>query len=197
MTRTRIALTMTTLGLAGLLGLTACGSGAAPTSAPAGAAALGDAVDLGDAADLAGAGDLGGEALALTAVGFETGLEIDPAPAASAPATDAAKAGKARKAGAARKLLRRNTLHGEVTLRTKKGVKTIVVQRGAVTAVTASGVTVKSTDGFVASWTFGDKLRVRKDKKAAERAAIVIGAEIGVAGAKAGDTSTAQLIAVK
>jgi hypothetical protein len=196
MTRTRTALSLTTVGLVALLGLTACGVGATPVP---------PSVSAADATDLA---EFGGEALVLTAIGFETGLEAAAAPAApngsAAPNAPAAPNGsaapgtdKARKVGPARKLLRKNTLHGEVTLQTKKGVQTVVVQRGTVTAVNATTVTVKSSDGFTETWTFADKLRVRSERKKADRAAIVVGAEAGVAGAKVGDTATARLIVVR
>jgi len=76
-------------------------------------------------------------------------------------------------------------------------VKTIVVQRGTVTAVTSTSVSVKSTDGFTATWTFGDKLKVVQDKKAVTASAVKTGAEVGVAGTKDGSTDSARLIAVK
>jgi hypothetical protein len=159
----RTALTLSTLGLTGLLALSACGAGAGAPTGTAGTSSGGGAVAVTEL------GDLDGETLALTAVGLETGLEQAPAPAASgdAAARKADKAGQDRKAGQARKLLRKNTPHGAVTLQTKKGVKTVVVQRGAVTAVDATTVTVKSTDGFTTMWMFADQLKVRKDKQAA------------------------------
>ncbi|MET0492465.1 MAG: hypothetical protein ABW000_04975 [Actinoplanes sp.] len=166
-TRTAVA----AAGLAGLLTLSACGG--APQAAPAAAA-----VDVAD------------EAQALTAVGFTA--EVTPAPSASA-ATE--KAGKQRLPGL-RKHLRKNTLHGEIAVQGKDAVRTIVVQRGTVTAVDAAGVTVKSTDGFTQTWTFGDKLKVVQAKKAVEVSAVKTGAEVGVAGAKDGDKSVARLIAI-
>ena len=180
MTRTRMALTLSTLGLAGLLGLSACGA-AADTGL--GAAPAAEAADFSD------------EATALQTVGFETGLEVAPAPSASS--TAAAPQGKVKKRIAARKFLRKNTLHGEITVQGKDGVRTIVVQRGTVTAVTAGGLTVKSTDGFVLTWTFGAKLRVVQDKKTVQTTALKVGAEVGVAGAKDGDATSARLIGVK
>jgi len=179
MTRTRIALTLTTLGLAGLLGLTGCAAGTAPPTAQVAAAA-----------------DVADEAYALAAVGLTTGLEADPAPSAS---TGSGEAGsdKARKHPGVRRFLRKNTLHGELTVQGRNGVKTVVVQRGTVTAVDATTVSVKSTDGFTQSWTFGDKLRVVQDRKTVETAAIKTGAEIGIAGAKDGDRSVARLVVIK
>jgi hypothetical protein len=176
MTRTRIALTLTTLGLAGLLGLTGCGAGVAPADAPAAAA------------------DLADEATALTAVGLTTGLEADPAPS---PSASASAKDKGRKHPGVRKFLKKNTLHGEMTVQGRNGVRTVVVQRGTVTAVDATTVSVKSADGFTQTWTFGDKLRVVQDKKKVEKAAIKQGAEIGVAGAKDGDKTVARLAVIK
>src|SRR4051794_8026919 len=105
MTRNRLVLILTTA--ATLFAVSACG--AAP-AAPTSAAAVAD------------------EAAALQAVGLETGL----APAAS-PSPSAAPGH--HKAKGARKFLRKNTLHGEMTVQGKDGVKKIVVQRGTVTTV--------------------------------------------------------------
>jgi hypothetical protein len=174
MTRTRIALTLTTLSLAGLLGLTGCGAGVAPAGAPP-----------------AGTADVADEAYALTAVGLTTGLEADPAPSASA-GTD-----KDPKHRGMRKFLRKNILHGEMTVQGKDGVRTVVVQRGSVAAVDTSTVSVKSSDGFTQTWTLGDELRVVQDRKTVEATAIKQGAEIGIAGAKDGDKSVARLILIR
>lgn len=178
MTRTRIALTLATLGLAGLLGLTGCGVRAGTTTAatPAGA-------------------DVSDEATALEAVGFNTGLAAEPAPSGSA----APESGNPRKDRrfAVRKYLRKNTLHGEITVQGKEGVKTIVVQRGTVTAVTATGVSVKSTDGFALTWTFGDKLRLVQDRKTVTSGALKVGQEVGVAGTRDGGAVSARLIAIR
>ena len=179
MTRTRIALTLTTLSLAGLLGLTACGVGPGPTGASEPAVAVADVAD---------------EAYALSAVGLQTGLEADPEPSASD--SPGLRKGKERPHGA-RKFLRKNTLHGEITVQGKDGVKTIVVQRGTVTAVDATTVTVKSTDGFTQTWTFGDKLKIVNNRKPVEAGAIKTGAEVGVAGAKDGDKNVARLVAIR
>jgi hypothetical protein len=130
--------------------------------------------------------DVADAAIALQQVGFDTGLAGEP----KAGTGDAPRK-------ALRKYLRKNTLHGEVAIQTKDGVRTVVVQRGSVTAVTSTSVAVKSTDGFALTWTFGDKLRVVQDKKAVDKSALRTGAEIGIAGVKDGDSSTARLIAVK
>jgi hypothetical protein len=167
MTRTRMLLTVSSLGIAAVLGLAGC---AAPATA-----------------------DVSDEVAALQAVGFDTGLAAPtPAPSVSA----APKAGKERRA-AVRRYLRKNTLHGEITVQGKEGARTIVVQRGAVTAVSAGGVSVRSADGYTLSWTYGDRLRVVQNRSTVATTAIKSGAEIGVAGTRNGSATAARLIVIK
>ncbi len=165
MTRTRTVLTLTTLGLAGLLALPACGAAPDP---------------------VAGVAD---EAVALRAVGLEA------APSPSPPASAAPRAA-AKEPKGVRRYLRKNTLHGETTVQGRNGVRTIVVQRGTVTAAGTTSLTVKSADGYTLTWAIGDKARVVQNRKKAELSAVQAGAEVGVAGAKTGTTSTARLIVV-
>ncbi|GAA4590218.1 hypothetical protein GCM10023107_15590 [Actinoplanes octamycinicus] len=124
------------------------------------------------------------EAVALQEVGFST--EDDPAPAATGK-------GDQVRPRVVRKLLRRNALHGEVTVQVKDATKTIVVQRGKITAVDDKGLTVVSTDGFKLTWTYGDPLRIVQEREAVDRAALRTGAEVAVGGV---DTA-ARLIVLK
>ncbi|MCW2501957.1 MAG: hypothetical protein JWO79_241 [Actinomycetia bacterium] len=179
MTRNRLPLTITALalGLAGLLGVSACGETSTTTAAQSAPAA---------------------EDLALQSVGFQTVAGTvaadDPAPSPSASASAQGTDKQQKRRGIARRVLRKRTLHGEVTVTTKNGVKTVLVQRGAVTAVTGSTVTVKSADGFTLTWTFADKLRVAKKKQVSD---IKVGSEVGVAGARLDGKATARLIVLK
>ncbi|HEY0534108.1 MAG TPA: hypothetical protein VGD29_21190 [Actinoplanes sp.] len=178
MTRTRTALILPTLGLAGVLGLAGCGA-AAPTPS-----------------------DLADEATALAQVGFDTGLQDTPTPSASGPASASADAKsqmgqRELRRKAIRKYLRKNTLHGEVAVQTKDGTKTIVVQRGSVTAVSGGSLTVKSTDGYTLTWTLGGKATIVQDKKKVGTSALRTGEQIGVAGTKDGSADDARLIAIK
>jgi hypothetical protein len=191
MTRTRIGLALATalVGGAGLLGLAACGPAA-------------DAVNL------------SAEGQALTAIGYnaadlQAAPAEDPGPAASAgpaPSGSAApgadgKAGTAadgaRRRALGRALLRRNTLHAEAVVRTKDGVKTVDVQRGTVTAMDDRTVTVKSSDGFTLTWTLGNPVHVVEHRTAVQPSVIKVGTEIGVAGVKDGDATTARLIVIQ
>jgi hypothetical protein len=175
------------IGAAALVGLTACDRGAAVAS---------PAEVVSDTA-------VSAEAQALTALGFDTtGAPIvtDPAPA---PSTDAAapapKASKAPRAGlkGIRRYLRKNTLHGEFVVRTKDGTKTVDVQRGTVTAIDARTATVKSTDGFTLTWTFGNPIDVLDHRTTVQPSAVKVGTEIGVAGTKDGSTTSARLIVIR
>ncbi|GAA2539838.1 hypothetical protein GCM10010435_03970 [Winogradskya consettensis] len=116
--------------------------------------------------------DVAAETYALTAMD---------APSASPSEAAAAKPRRA--------YLRKNTLHGEITVQVKEGTRTVVVQRGTVTATDAKTLSVKSSDGFTQTWTLGDKAKVQGTLKT--------GAEVGVAGRKDGDATVARLVRVK
>ncbi|MEU8189052.1 hypothetical protein [Micromonospora carbonacea] len=161
---------------------------------------------------------LGAEGQALAALGFDPGdldLMAAPAPAAADPNQSGSPAPASGEPGAkerrgeraqewrkrrqARVLLRKkNTLHGEVVVGTKDGgTRTVAVQRGEVTAIDGDSMTVKSTDGFTMTWTFGDDLRVVERRKTIQPEAVRVGATVGVAGAKDGDAAKARLVLLK
>ena len=82
-------------------------------------------------------------------------------------------------------------------MQTRDGVRTVVVQRGEITAVTETGLTVESADGFQQTWTYGDPLRIVRDGEPIERTALKTGTEIGLGGLRDGSATTARLIRVK
>jgi outer membrane murein-binding lipoprotein Lpp len=147
----------------------------------------------------ADAATLSAEGQALAAMGFdvkdlaaETGDGVTGAPDASA-----APDGRRRhKAGSGRVLLRRNVLHGEAVVQTDTGTKTVDVQRGTVTAIDATGLTVKSADGFTLTWKFGSPLHVIEHRTTVQASAVKVGTEIGIAGTRDGDTVSAHLILI-
>lgn len=134
-------------------------------------------------------GDVASEAVALETVGFTT----DESPSA----TESSAANPGVRPRVVRKLLRRNALHGEVTVQAKDGVKVIVVQRGKITAVDDKSLTVESTDGFALTWSYSDPLRIVQERKAVDRAALKTGAEVGIGGVQNGSATAARLIVVK
>ncbi|WP_200212366.1 hypothetical protein [Micromonospora coerulea] len=198
MARQGIVTGVTALLAAAALGLAGCG--------PAGLAqdsARETAVEV--------AAAMGAEGQALTALGFDAAdLDVDPV---AAPASASAEPGAATEAGPkdrpgargqewrkrhrARVLLRRNTLHGEVVVQTRDGgTKTVAVQRGQVTAIDDKSMTVKSTDGFTMTWTFGDNLRVVERRTTIQSTDLKVGTTVGVAGVKDGDGGVARLVVV-
>ncbi|MEN3309870.1 MAG: hypothetical protein V7603_6072 [Micromonosporaceae bacterium] len=135
------------------------------------------------------------EATALTALGYQT-EDLVPAanPSASPDATGRAHP-RARRL-ALRRALRGNVEHGEVVVKTKDGEKTVDIQRGTVTAINATTVTVRSADGFTLTWTFGHPIHVIEHRTSVQPSNVTVGEEIGVAGTKNGSTPTAQLILI-
>lgn len=61
-----------------------------------------------------------------------------------------------------RRLARRG-VHGEATVRTKKGFVQVAWQRGQLTSKSGNTLTVRSLDGAVWTWTTDGNTRVRKD----------------------------------
>ncbi|WP_088285658.1 hypothetical protein [Kineosporia sp. A_224] len=97
-------------------------------------------------------------------------------------------------------------LHGEVVVETAGGgTETLLVQRGTVTAKTADGVTVRSSDGFTTTWKVTAATQVRagrpgpgRDGASGTLADVAQGAEVLVAGPRptSGDP-TARTLGVR
>jgi hypothetical protein len=126
----------------------------------------------------------GPEAAALTAMGFETLETASPAPDQRWPRRPA------------RVWLRRNLLHGEVTVQTEDGTRTVLVQRGQVTALTDTEITVESSDGFDQTWTFHSELRVVEARAAIDAGELQPGDPVGVAGSRQDSGPVARLIVI-
>ena len=139
-------------------------------------------------------------ALGAVALGGLIGVGVsyadNPAASPSAPSGSAAKAGHGAKAGAhARRALMKRALHGEVTVGGKKGTRVLDFQRGSVQSVSSNGVTVKSTDGFSATYVVNAETKVRKDGAAAKIGDIKNGVTVRVVALKNGSTDTARVVA--
>jgi hypothetical protein len=188
----RLALATAAFGVAAVLGLTACQHGLAGTSS-AGASAADSGITT-----------LSPEETALTLLGYDeqdviTDVPADSPSAAASPGASAGKNGAGHRRIrrlAVRRALARNVEHGEAVIDTKDGPKTVDIQRGTVTAITDTTITVKSTDGFTLTWTFGSPLHVIEHRDTIQAKDIAVGAKVGVAGAKQGDTVTATLVVI-
>lgn len=175
--RTRIGVGLATLALAaaGLLGMSAC-------SSPAAAAALSP------------------EQSALTSLGFTTD---DVSTTGTTPVADPSTASgtqpkrkhpRLRRLAIRRLALRGHVEHGQVTVETKKGDRTIDVQRGTVTAISSTTMTVKSADGYTLTWNISGPLTVIAHRTQIQPTALATGDTVGVAGLQTGSTATAKLV---
>jgi Domain of unknown function (DUF5666) len=90
--------------------------------------------------------------------------------------------------------LARRALHGELTLQTRDGVKTVVVARGEVTALAGDSITVKSSDGVSTSFRINGDTRFGFLREPDPRAELKVGDTVFVAGTKSGDTVTATRV---
>ena len=90
--------------------------------------------------------------------------------------------------------LGRRVLHGEVTVQTQEGVKTIVMARGEVTALSGDAITVKSSDGVETSFGIDGDTRYGFRNEPAPTAELKVGEDAFVAGEKSGDRAVAKRV---
>jgi hypothetical protein len=126
--------------------------------------------------------------VALAAQGATTTTQGPTASAAKA------RAGALGRGGGWRHALGRRVLHGEVTVRTKEGVKTVVMAYGQVTALSKDAVRVKSSDGVETSFGIDGDTRFGFRNEPAPSAELKVGEDAFVAGEKSGDRAVAKRV---
>lgn len=84
-------------------------------------------------------------------------------------------------------------LHGEATVKTKKGYTEVAWEKGRVTG-TGSTLTVRSQDGTTWQWTLGKNARVRIDGKKSTATQLTSNEYVVVVGTVSGGTHTAKAI---
>jgi hypothetical protein len=115
------------------------------------------------------------------------------APAVSADKAKA-RAGALGRGAGWRHALGRRVLHGEVTVQTRDGVKTIVMARGEVTALSGDALTVKSSDGVETSFRIDGDTRFGFRNEPDPSAELKVGEDAFVAGEKSGDSAVAKRV---
>ncbi len=121
--------------------------------------------------------------LALAGVG--TGVAMADAPTPTPATPSAAQAQHVKHPGQ----------HGTFTRATRKhGTQTRDFQRGTVTAVNPGSITLRSRDGFTATYTVDLQTKVRKDKQGAQIGQVAVGDRVGLVAAKNGATDAARHI---
>lgn len=84
--------------------------------------------------------------------------------------------------------------HGEATVSTNSGYQVIDIQRGTVESVNPGQLTVRSADGFSATYTVDSSTKIRKNRKAVDINQVVVNDRVTVLATKSGDTATATHI---
>jgi hypothetical protein len=107
------------------------------------------------------------------------------APAAS---TTSAPSGAAAKPKA-RRVLPAHFEHGTFTVWTKKGDRTVTAQRGQVTAVGPTWITVRSKDGFTDTYTVNSSTKVRKQKQASAIGNVATGDQVTLVAGQQADVA--------
>jgi hypothetical protein len=93
-----------------------------------------------------------------------------------------------------RHALGRRVLHGEVTLQTQEGTRTVVMAHGTVTALSKDAITVKSADGVETSFKLDGDTRFGFRDEPAPSAELKVGEDAFVTGEKSGGTATARRV---
>jgi hypothetical protein len=147
---------------------------------------------------------LGGvSALAIGVVGTGVYLAV-PASAGSPQAEPAAASSQKAKQGRqghkakqARKAVRRRVgVHGDATVRTKKGFVQVSWQRGVLTSTSGGTLSVRSLDGTTWQWKTAKATKFRKDGQKTAVAKLASNDYVLVLGRSSGGTRTANRVIV-
>ena len=142
-------------------------------------------------AGLAVAGVVGSGAY-LVAPAFAGTSSSTPAAATSSASPNKAQHHKGAHKGKRRRIV---GLHGDATIKTKKGYTQVAWERGRVTG-TGSTLTVRSLDGTTWQWTLAKNTRVRKDGQKSTTTQLASNDYVVVVGTTSGSTHTAKVVVV-
>jgi hypothetical protein len=112
---------------------------------------------------------------------------------ASPTASPADKPGQRADAKGKHRALLRRALHGEATLGGRQQ-QVVVFQRGIVEAVSATSMTLKSEDGFTATYVLNSKTRVRKQRQPATASDVEVKDKVRMLATKDGSVLTAKVV---
>jgi hypothetical protein len=88
----------------------------------------------------------------------------------------------------------RRALHGEFVVRQKAGFTTMAVQRGVITELSVTSLTVRSLDGYSHAYAINDSTSLRAKGQATNRDALQTGERAVVMALKTGNRYTATRI---
>jgi len=138
----------------------------------------------------------GGAALAASGQGTAVGSTA--AVSEQVATGQAVTAGQGRKARLVERLAhrKRRALHGEVTVKTDEGVKTVAFARGKVTASSASSLTITSEDNVATTFALNGETRFGTRFALQSADDVKVGVQATAAGEKQGETVTAKRVVV-
>jgi hypothetical protein len=113
------------------------------------------------ATGIIGAGVAGGLTYAAVATPAAASAGLAPAVDSAISAAAPGAVGPAGRMGPGRRALLKRVEHGELTLRTRNGDRTVDLQRGTVSAVSPTSISVTSADKFPGTYIVDAKTKVR------------------------------------
>jgi hypothetical protein len=103
-----------------------------------------------------------------------------------------------QRAGFARlRLLARRALHGQITVATKAGPRTIAFERGSVQSLSGSSVVVKAADGTAWTWQVGRATRIVREGRRVGPGALTSGQRVFVVGQLRGGSDDARRVVIR
>jgi Domain of unknown function (DUF5666) len=84
--------------------------------------------------------------------------------------------------------------HGEATVDTGNGTQVVDIQRGTVDSANPGQLTVRSADGFTATYVVNNSTKIRKNRLASDISQVVANDRVMVLATKTGNTVTAEHI---
>jgi hypothetical protein len=87
-------------------------------------------------------------------------------------------------------------IHGQVTVESKNGPKTIAFERGVVQSVSGGSVLIKAADGMTATWQVGSEARVFRHGQKVGADALAAGQRVSVLGLVTGGTYQARRVLI-
>ena len=92
--------------------------------------------------------------------------------------------------------LRHRALHGQFTIESKSGPKTIAFERGTVESVSGSSVVIKAADGVTMTWQLGSDARIYRDWHKVSADALAAGQQVAVMGLVTGGCDQARRVLI-
>lgn len=95
------------------------------------------------------------------------------------------------------RILIRRTLHGQITIETRNGTKTLAFERGAVRSVSGNSLVVRAADGTTWTWMLSSATRVIKAWQRVGVNTLAVGQRVVVLGEVSGGSDQARRVLIR